>query len=190
MTRQGGARRRGPGRHPRGAGRRRSRSRCAAQPVRSGGTAVLTESGAFKALTLDLAERDRPAAAARSARRTAAAMRAAMPDFIPVIQSDRPDRAGAGRSRPLSPHARRRCSTTSASAASCSASSRPTRRPRARKFPPIIDAVEALAPDKPVIFAGLDEGAPVPADYIAAACARSACPISRRPSAPSARCAS
>ena len=37
----------------------------------------------------------------------------------------------------------------------------------ARKFPPITEAVTALKPDKPVIFAGLDDGAPVPPDYIA-----------------------
>ena len=38
----------------------------------------------------------------------------------------------------------------------------------ARKFPPITEAVRALAPTKPLIFAGLDEGAPVPPEMIAA----------------------
>jgi acyl-CoA synthetase (NDP forming) len=36
----------------------------------------------------------------------------------------------------------------------------------ARKFPPIIDAVRNLSLDKPVIFAGLDEGAEIPPEYI------------------------
>jgi acyl-CoA synthetase (NDP forming) len=36
------------------------------------------------------------------------------------------------------------------------------------KFPPIIDAVRELKPRKAVIFAGLDEGAAVPAEYIQA----------------------
>jgi acyl-CoA synthetase (NDP forming) len=35
------------------------------------------------------------------------------------------------------------------------------------KFEPIIAAIRALAPAKPVIFAGLDDGAPVPPGYIA-----------------------
>jgi acyl-CoA synthetase (NDP forming) len=52
-------------------------------PIPAGGAAVLTESGAFKALTLDLCEAiglDLPAPAPQ----TEAALRAAMPDFIPV----------------------------------------------------------------------------------------------------------
>ncbi len=36
-----------------------------------------------------------------------------------------------------------------------------------RKFPPITDAVRALGVSKPVIFAGLDDGAPVPPEYLA-----------------------
>jgi acyl-CoA synthetase (NDP forming) len=34
------------------------------------------------------------------------------------------------------------------------------------KFPPIIAAIEALRPQKPVIFAGLDDGAQVPQEFI------------------------
>jgi len=34
------------------------------------------------------------------------------------------------------------------------------------KVPPILRAVRELGPDKPVIFAGLDEGAAMPSDYI------------------------
>src|SRR5690606_15661154 len=54
-----------------------------AKPVGPGGTAVLTESGAFKALTLDLAERiglDLPPLDGAAA----AQMRTAIPDFIGV----------------------------------------------------------------------------------------------------------
>src|SRR5690606_19261702 len=36
----------------------------------------------------------------------------------------------------------------------------------ARKFPAVIDAVEKLRPDTPVIFAGMDDGAEVQAEYI------------------------
>ncbi|RYD67711.1 MAG: CoA-binding protein, partial [Sphingomonadales bacterium] len=36
-----------------------------------------------------------------------------------------------------------------------------------RKFPFIIDAVKQITPNKPVIFAGLDEGAPFSSEYIA-----------------------
>ncbi|MGN7160755.1 CoA-binding protein [Sphingomonas sp. SAFR-052] len=54
-----------------------------ARPLRSGGTAVLTESGAFKALVLDLAERiglNLPPVEGAAAGQ----LRAAIPDFIPV----------------------------------------------------------------------------------------------------------
>jgi acyl-CoA synthetase (NDP forming) len=37
----------------------------------------------------------------------------------------------------------------------------------ARKFPFIIDAVKAISPNKPVIFAGLDDGAEFSRDYVA-----------------------
>ncbi len=69
-----------------------------------GGSAILTESGAFKALTLDLAEEiglDLPEPGAA----TTAALREVLPDFIPVSNPDGLDRAGLGRSRPLPAHA-------------------------------------------------------------------------------------
>ena len=49
------------------------------------------------------------------------------------------------------------------------------------KFEPIIRAIEALQPEKPVVFAGLDEGAPVPPKYIdaAARAGRTILPIAR-----------
>lgn len=136
-----------------------------ARPVRRGGTAVLTESGAFKALTLDLAEAiglDLPPMAGE----TADAMRAAVPDFIPV--SNPMDLTAQALVDPdlyrrtLIPlladdaYAALVFGIIQTDAATC-----------ARKFPPIIDAVRALSPDKPVLFAGLDDGAPVPSEYIA-----------------------
>ena len=136
-----------------------------AKPVRRGGTAVLTESGAFKALTLDLAEAiglDLPAMAGE----TAAAMRAAVPDFIPV--SNPMDLTAQAL---VDPDLYRRTLipllADDAYAALVFGIIQTDAATSARKFPPIIDAVRALAPDKPVIFAGLDDGAPVPGDYIA-----------------------
>ncbi|WP_312026691.1 acetate--CoA ligase family protein [Sphingomonas sp. J315] len=136
-----------------------------AKPVRRGGTAVLTESGAFKALTLDLAENiglDLPAMDGA----TAEEMRAAIPDFIPV--SNPMDLTAQAL---VDPDLYRRTliplladdnfaalvfGIIQTDPATC-----------ARKFPAIIDAVTALSPHKPVIFAGIDDGAEVPAEYIA-----------------------
>ncbi|HEV7289823.1 acetate--CoA ligase family protein [Sphingomonas sp.] len=136
-----------------------------AKPVRRGGTAVLTESGAFKALTLDLAETiglDLPAMDGA----TAEAMRASIPDFIPV--SNPMDLTAQAL---VDPDLYRRTliplleddnfaalvfGIIQTDPATC-----------ARKFPAIIDAVTALNPHKPVIFAGIDDGAEVPAEYIA-----------------------
>lgn len=135
-----------------------------AKPVRRGGTVVLTESGAFKALTLDLAETiglNLPAMDGA----TAEAMRASIPDFIPV--SNPMDLTAQAL---VDPDLYRRTliplleddnfaalvfGIIQTDPATC-----------ARKFPAIIDAVTALKPEKPVIFAGIDDGAEVPAEYI------------------------
>jgi acyl-CoA synthetase (NDP forming) len=136
-----------------------------AKPVRRGGTAVLTESGAFKALTLDLAERIGLALPAMDGA-TAEAMRASIPDFIPV--SNPMDLTAQAL---VDPDLYRRTllplladdnfaalvfGIIQTDPATC-----------ARKFPAIIDAVTALNPEKPAIFAGIDDGAEVPAEYIA-----------------------
>ncbi|PKP94482.1 MAG: CoA-binding protein [Alphaproteobacteria bacterium HGW-Alphaproteobacteria-16] len=135
------------------------------KPVRRGGTAVLTESGAFKALTLDLAERiglDLPAMAGE----TAEVMRASIPDFIPV--SNPMDLTAQAL---VDPDLYRRTLIPLLAddnfAALVFGIIQTDEATSARKFPAIIDAVTALKPEKPVIFAGLDDGAPVPADYIA-----------------------
>lgn len=136
-----------------------------AKPVHEGGTAVLTESGAFKALTLDLAEQiglDLPPTQGD----TESALRSAIPDFIPVsnpmdltaqalVDSDLYRRT----LEPLLADDRYAALVLGIIQTDEATSS--------RKFPPIIDAMKVLAPDKPVIFAGLDEGAAVPHSYIA-----------------------
>ena len=136
-----------------------------AKPVRPGGTAVLTESGAFKALVLDLAENiglDLPAMAGE----TADEMRAAIPDFIPV--SNPMDLTAQAL---VDPDLYRRTLIPLLAddnfAALVFGIIQTDPATAARKFPAIIDAVKALQPGKPVIFAGIDDGAEVPAEYIA-----------------------
>lgn len=137
--------------------------RCAMPPA--GGCAVLTESGAFKALTLDLCEKiglvlPPPGAAAH------AALRAAMPDFIPV--SNPMDLTAQAL---VDPDLYRRTleafvqdpaygSVIFAIIQTDAATSQ-------RKFPAIIAAVEQLRPKVPVLMAGMDEGAEVPPEFIA-----------------------
>lgn len=137
--------------------------RCATMPA--GGAAVLTESGAFKALTLDLCEQQGLALPVLS-NDNAPLLRAALPEFVPVsnpvdltaqalvdldlyrrslaalLQDDRFGSVVLG------------IIQTDATTSNI-------------KFPAIIAAVQDLDPRKPVIFAGLDEGAAVPPHYIA-----------------------
>lgn len=138
--------------------------RCPALP--SGKTAVLGESGAFKALTLDLAEElDLPLADLHD--EDSPLLRAALPPFVPV--SNPLDITAQGLSEPA---IYTRCieallnddrvgtvfaGIIQAEAITC-----------AIKFPAILAAVEGKVLHKPVIFAGLDEGAEVPAERIAA----------------------
>ncbi|MBU6395453.1 MAG: acetate--CoA ligase family protein [Sphingomonadales bacterium] len=137
--------------------------RCPALP--SGHTAVLGESGAFKALTLDLAETlGLPLAPLGDA--DSPALRAALPPFVPV--SNPLDITAQGLSEPA---IYTRCleallddprvgtvlaGIIQAEPVTCGI-----------KFPPILGAATARPLTKPLIFAGLDEGAVVPADYIA-----------------------
>lgn len=132
--------------------------------IPSGGTALLTESGAFKALALDLCETLGLVLPA-PADHTAAALRDAVPSFIPV--SNPMDLTAQAL---VDPDLYRRAM------APLLADDRfgsvvlgiiQTDEATAKlKFEPIIVAIRALAPTKPVIFAGLDEGAPVPPAYI------------------------
>lgn len=136
--------------------------RCPAWNAR--GPAVATESGAFKALTLDLCEQiglDLPPLGAD----TVATLRRELPHFIPLgnpldltaqalVDPDLYRRAlaallGDERFGSILFTLIQTDATTSA-----------------LKFPPLSEAIAGLAPSKPVIVAGMDEGAAVPAAYI------------------------
>ncbi len=137
--------------------------RCPSLPA--GRTAVLGESGAFKALTLDLAETlGLPLAPLHD--EDSPALRAALPPFVPV--SNPLDITAQGLSEPA---IYTRCldallddprvgtvlaGIIQAEPITC-----------AIKFPPILAAATARPLTKPLIFAGLDEGAAVPAERIA-----------------------
>lgn len=136
-----------------------------ARPVGQGGAAVLTESGAFKALTLDLAESiglRLPAIGME----TAARLRAAVPDFIPVTNP-----MDLTAQALVDPDLYRRTLEPLLAdpgyAAVVLGIIQTDQATAARKFPPIIEVVRSLAPDKPVIFAGLDEGASFDPAYVA-----------------------
>lgn len=139
--------------------------RYTAPRVRAQGVAVLTESGAFKALTLDLCEAigvDLPTP--REA--TVEALRAALPPFIPV--SNPMDLTAQAL---VDPDLYRRTlepllddDRYGAIVLGIIQTDAATAR---LKLEPIIATVRALRPNKPVIFAGLDEGAPVPPELVA-----------------------
>jgi acyl-CoA synthetase (NDP forming) len=136
--------------------------RCATLP--RGGAAVLTESGAFKALTLDLCEQlglSLPVLDDHNA----PLLRAAMPVFVPVsnpvdltaqalVDPDLYRRSLAA----LLEDERFGSIVFSIIQTDATTSD--------LKFPAIVSAIRALRPQKPVIFAGMDEGAAVPQHYI------------------------
>src|SRR4051794_16769663 len=130
--------------------------RCRELPA--GGAAVFTESGAFKALTLDLCDSlGLPLPALSPA--TEEALRNALPAFIPPANPLDVTAQGL-----VDPDLYRRTlppvladeSFGSVVLAIILTDARTTRL----KLPPIADALTALRPRKPVIFAALDEGAP------------------------------
>ena len=128
------------------------------------GAAVITESGAFKALTLDLCEQVGLALPPLDDA-NAPALRAAMPPFVPV--SNPLDLTAQGLVDPdifrrtlLALAADQRLGAIvfdiiQTDPATCE-----------RKFPAIIAALRELKSGPVVVCAGLDEGAPVPAHYI------------------------
>jgi acyl-CoA synthetase (NDP forming) len=134
------------------------------KPPKTSGAAMLTESGAFKALTLDLAEQVGLALPALSDT-DSPALRAALPPFVPVSNpvdlTAQPlvdpelygraiaalledDRIGAIL-----------LGIIQTDAATC-----------ALKLPAIIEALKRNELSKPIIYAGLDDGAVVPAQYL------------------------
>lgn len=137
--------------------------RCAQVPAR--GTAILGESGAFKALCLDVCEElglDLPAINDGSA----PALRAAMPPFVAV--SNPLDLTAQGL---VDPDLYYRTLSALFDDGRFSAivvgliQTDPVTC--AIKMPPVLRAVRELRPHKTVICVGLDEGAPVPPEYIA-----------------------
>lgn len=128
------------------------------------GTAVVTESGAFKALTLDLAEQTGLALPALSDS-DSPRLRSVMPPFVPV--SNPLDLTAQGLVDP---------DIYGRTLAALAADERfgaillgiiQTDAATAdRKLAPIIAALRELQSDKLIVFAGLDEGAPVPAGHI------------------------
>ncbi|MEG3168049.1 acetate--CoA ligase family protein [Sphingomonas sp. LB3N6] len=134
-------------------------------PLPAGGTAVLTESGAFKALTLDLCETLGLALPA-PAPETEAALRATIPDFIPV--SNPMDLTAQALVDPdLYRRTMQPLLADDAFGSIVLGLIQTDAATSKQKFEAIIDAIRRLEPDKPVLFAGLDEGAPVPPAYIA-----------------------
>ncbi len=129
-----------------------------------GGAAVVCESGAYKALTLDLAEREGlplpPLSDADSPR-----LRAALPDFVPV--SNPLDVTAQGLVDP-DLYARVLAALIADDRVrSVLLAIIQTDAVTAKlKFPPILAAIEKLRPSKRVVFAGLDEGAAVPPEYV------------------------
>jgi len=131
----------------------------------SGGCAVLTESGAFKALTLDLCEDidlDLPVLTDDNAPE----LRSAMPDFVavsnPVDMTAQalvdPDMYKRTMSALLNDD---RFGTIVLGIIQTDDTTTD------KKFPPIIEAFKDLKPNKPIVFAGIDEGAIVKEEYIA-----------------------
>jgi acyl-CoA synthetase (NDP forming) len=136
--------------------------RCSSLP--HGGTAVLTESGAFKALTLDFCESlglELPALSSS----TENSLRQTLPEFIPPTNPL--DLTAQGL---VEPDLYQRVIIPMLSddhygslVLSIILTDRST---SGLKFPPIIDAIKAVRPAKPVIFAGLDEGADILPAYV------------------------
>jgi acyl-CoA synthetase (NDP forming) len=136
--------------------------RCPSLP--SGGAAVLTESGAFKALTLDFCDAlGLPLPALSDA--TVAALRGVLPDFIPptnpldVTAQALVDTGLYGRTLPLILNDDRYGTLVLGIILSDEVTS-------GLKFPPIIEAFRTLKPTKPVLFAGLDEGAQISPAFV------------------------
>jgi acyl-CoA synthetase (NDP forming) len=136
--------------------------RCPSLP--SGGTVVLGESGCFKALTLDLGEElGLPLPALDDS--NAPELRAALPDFVPV--SNPLDLTAQGLVDPdmytrtlTALFGDDRVGTIIAGIIQTDPGT------VAIKLPPIMKAVNEMKPTKPVLFAGLDEGADMPREWI------------------------
>ncbi len=132
----------------------------------NGPTAVVGESGAFKALTLDLAEElGLPLAALHD--EDSPDLRAALPPFVPV--SNPLDITAQGLSQP-DIYTRTISSLLEDPRVGAVVAGIIQTDPVtcAIKLPPIMAALEGRTLEKPLIFAGLDEGADIPFERIEA----------------------
>lgn len=133
--------------------------------VDGGGVAILGESGAFKALCLDWAEELGLTLPPISAQ-TAPALRAAMPEFVGV--SNPLDLTAQGLVEPeLYSRVLEALFQDARFSTIVVGLIQGDPVTAAIKMPPVLQAVRALRPSKPVIVAGLDEGAQVPSAFIA-----------------------
>ena len=134
------------------------------QKLPQGGAAVLTESGAFKALTLDFCESVGLALPPLSDS-TTGALREALPAFIPpanpldITAHSLVDPDLYRRTFPILLDDVRIGSIVLAIILTDESTSD-------LKLPPILEAIRSVKPSKPVIFAGLDEGAKIPHHYV------------------------
>jgi acetate---CoA ligase (ADP-forming) len=136
--------------------------RCGGEP--SPGTVVLTESGAFKALSLDLCEQVGLALPVLTDA-SAPELRKAVPDFVPV--SNPVDLTAQGLVDPdIYSRALAALMPDERFGSIVLGIIQTDPKTAAAKFPTIIDALQRLERKKFVVFAGLDEGAEVPAEYI------------------------
>lgn len=126
---------------------------------------VLGESGAFKALILDLAEElDVPLTSLDDA--NAPALRAALPGFVPV--SNPLDITAQGLSQPgIYTHTLGALLDDERVGAVLAGVIQTNAETCRIKIPAILAALDGREVGKPLVFAGLDEGAPIPPEYVA-----------------------
>jgi acyl-CoA synthetase (NDP forming) len=135
-----------------------------ANPARSSGVAVLTESGAFKALTLDLAEQVGLALPALSDA-DSPSLRGALPDFVPV--SNPVDLTAQALVDPgLYERAIAALIEDERIGAIVLGIIQTDEATCALKLPAIIAALKRNEITKPIVYSGLDDGAAVPAHYL------------------------
>jgi acyl-CoA synthetase (NDP forming) len=148
--------------------------------LKSPGAAILTESGAFKALSLDLAE-EVGLSLPQLSDDDAPALRAALPTFVPV--SNPVDLTAQALVDPgLYGRAIAALSADDRIGAIVLGIIQTDEATCDLKLPAIIDALERDKPVKPIVYSGLDDGASVPHRYLAAlrALGASATPTAER----------
>jgi acetate---CoA ligase (ADP-forming) len=137
--------------------------RCPVLP--KGGCAVLTESGAFKALTLDLCESIGLSLPSLTDA-TSEALRKVLPDFI--LPTNPLDITAQGLVDPaLYRHTLPPILDDPQYGSVVLGIILTDEATGSIKLPPLIDAIRSIHPQKPVMFAALDEGAYIPPEFVA-----------------------